>query len=1068
MNKATLVNANDLARWAGTRTAQADLPRLLRRLVLASCPNATSVSFRAGEGIGMPGWDGRVDTPIGTPFVPEGFSVWEAGADQSVGSKADSDYNKRTDDPLDVDPISSIFVFVTPRRWPGKDKWIEEKQAEGRWREVRAYDADDLETWLENAPAVHLWLSVRLGKHPDEALDIECYWEDFAKATNPEVTPALVTGGRVTSQDDLNKWFAGSARTISVQAETREEAVAFIGADLLSQANGDAEAWRARCVVVHTATALRSLSCAEQPLFLVPLCEDAAAVSRASSNGHRVLLPLGRADTERIGDRIDLDRPHRADLEAALKEMGFTEDQASDLSVLARRSLTAYRRRTAVSAALLSPEWSKPEYGRHLVPILLAGQWNDACEADREAMEVLSGGPYTEVRDVLVRWMNEPDAPVRQIATTWTITSREDAWPLLAKYVTADDLVRLRDTCLRVLCEEDPSQELPLDQRFAASFLKKDRKHSAILRHGLAETLASMAALPAPVAAPGGSDWQRWADMAVRAVFETSSEAALWMALWPNLPLLAEASPDQFLAATERLCDGDLPIARDMFEDQEHGMMGTSAHTGLLWALEQLAWSPLYLSHAVRLLARLALIDPGGKTANRPAESIGNILCAWCPITSASVEQKLAALDLVQKHTPDVAWPILRRLVPRAHEIGYYTSKPRWRDWAAEGRPTVTRSGLVALVGEVVTRLLHDVGLSGARWKDIVEAAPEMPPADSKRVVARLAEIDPKAMEMGDRVLVWNALRETLARHLPYPEAPWALPKDITDQIMQLYKQFTPAEDVVALNAWLFCWHPDPLPPIEDWQERHHEVTRLQEIAAADVYCAGGLDAICRLARQVDSPHPLGYALGHSAAVSADEETAVLDLVDAGERAEQSVAYGFIQGRVCRSGIEWYHTHRTGGWFSGATPSRRASFLRCLPTNNETLDIVDAADEETRQLFWKSIPPFPGDVTDHSRVVERLVGHGRVASAIEYIQAARRDGELPLPAKDVAEVMGLFATVTEMENVDWSMFSYAVGELLDGLAASDDVEDTIVGRLEWLFLPMFRYDRRPPQVVNAG
>jgi hypothetical protein len=64
-------------------------------------------------------------------------------------------------------------VFVTPRRWRGKENWVTECNAEGIWKRVLAYDADDLETWLESAPAVHAWISSVAGKDPYEAESLE-------------------------------------------------------------------------------------------------------------------------------------------------------------------------------------------------------------------------------------------------------------------------------------------------------------------------------------------------------------------------------------------------------------------------------------------------------------------------------------------------------------------------------------------------------------------------------------------------------------------------------------------------------------------------------------------------------------------------------------------------------------------------------------------------------------------------------------------------------------------------------------------------------------------------------
>ena len=77
--------------------------------------------------------------------MPEGTSAWELGANKAVKGKADGDYEKRTAAPLGIKPSESTFVFVTPRRWANKSKWATERKKEEQWRDVRAYDADDLE-----------------------------------------------------------------------------------------------------------------------------------------------------------------------------------------------------------------------------------------------------------------------------------------------------------------------------------------------------------------------------------------------------------------------------------------------------------------------------------------------------------------------------------------------------------------------------------------------------------------------------------------------------------------------------------------------------------------------------------------------------------------------------------------------------------------------------------------------------------------------------------------------------------------------------------------------------------
>ncbi|WP_426994023.1 hypothetical protein [Methylomonas sp. CM2] len=51
------------------------------------------------------------------------------------------------------------FVFVTPRRWPAKDAWIKEKTALNLWKEVRVYDASDLEQWLDQSLPGQAWFA---------------------------------------------------------------------------------------------------------------------------------------------------------------------------------------------------------------------------------------------------------------------------------------------------------------------------------------------------------------------------------------------------------------------------------------------------------------------------------------------------------------------------------------------------------------------------------------------------------------------------------------------------------------------------------------------------------------------------------------------------------------------------------------------------------------------------------------------------------------------------------------------------------------------------------------------
>ena len=166
--------------------------------------------------------------------VPAGISCWELGTSVDIARKANSDYDSRTREPLGVTLNNAAFIFVTPRRWAGKTAWVQEKQAEGVWREVRAYDADDLDPWLLQAPAVGAWLARRIDKYPAHVTSLDDVWNEFASTTNPPLTTGIVLAGRGAEQERVVAWTRGVPSVLHIRAETTAEAIAFAAASMLS------------------------------------------------------------------------------------------------------------------------------------------------------------------------------------------------------------------------------------------------------------------------------------------------------------------------------------------------------------------------------------------------------------------------------------------------------------------------------------------------------------------------------------------------------------------------------------------------------------------------------------------------------------------------------------------------------------------------------------------------------------------------------------------------------------------------------------------------------------------
>ncbi|OPY50674.1 MAG: hypothetical protein A4E49_02632 [Methanosaeta sp. PtaU1.Bin112] len=768
-------NATDIDQWADRREAQATLPRLIRRLVLASVERVERLHFRSDEGVQLAGWDGIAQVPVGSTYVPDGLSGWELSTRSDAKGKADDDYETRSENPLPLDAANASFVSVTARRWSNNENWAEEKRREGIWKDVLAYDADDLDTWLEQAPAVDLWFSILLGKRPVGAIDLNSYWDAWSGATRPKLIADLVIAGREDNIPKIHQWLQSGPSILGLQADTHDEAIAYFIASIFRLSEKKQEHIFSQTIVVEDVAAWRQLVLCDSSLILIPIFPDRSVVTIAVEKGHSVLFPLDRSEPC-LGNTLQLSRLRREEARKALETMGMHEPQTRDLAALARRSFGALRRKLAIFPDSLTPEWSKqPEIARSLLPALLAGRWDDKSATDQETISHLAGCEYPALREILIPWNQKPDPPIRLVDHTWMVAAREDAWLLLARYLTDDVLERFEAIALEVLGEKDPQYELPVNERWLANIHGKTPIHSVHLRGGLAETLALMASLSDQCTSSTKSG-QEWANSIVRMIFDKVTDWQLWASLSPFLPLLAEAAPEVFLEAVEHDLSATSPSLIDLFTDVEDDIMQSSPHTGLLWALEVLAWSPEHLGQSAILLAKLARMDPGGKLTNRPINSLQRIFLTWHPCTTANLERRLSILDVIRHREPRVAWDLVTNILPSRHAVAFPTDKPEYRNWLPEEKISIPFAEISKASTEVVHRLLEDVGTDGDRWHTVIELLDDLPENDFDAITENLLSMDLEALPQSDRLKIWNSLRDLLSNHLQFPDAKWVLP----------------------------------------------------------------------------------------------------------------------------------------------------------------------------------------------------------------------------------------------------------------------------------------------------
>ncbi|MEW6018783.1 MAG: helix-turn-helix transcriptional regulator [Pseudomonadota bacterium] len=1056
------VNATHLSQWGESRNGQSGMPELLSRLIYATVGPAAQLRFPSDDSVQYPGWDGVCVVPDGVGPVPSGASVWEIGAQRSgVRAKAEDDFVKRTAKPLGRNPAETTFVFVTPQRFVGKDAWVAEKKALGVWRDVVAFDADDLVHWLETRPAVAQWLSIRIGRRPAGLRNLEEAWAEWAGTTEPALTPDIVLTGRDDDQTEILRWLRGDAAQLSVQAEAPDEAIAFLHAAISPLPEPYRLAYLGRCVVADTPDTARELVGLGTPLVVVMAEPDPGLAQRLVADGHHVFGAFGPNATAAGGFRR-LPRPWRHDLEEALAAGGVPGEEAHRLAHACGRSITVLRRLMPAAPHHRTP-WAA-RAAPELIAAMFAGAWIDRLPRDRKIVSDLAGRPYEEVAAALAP-LAGLGGPLVRVGDLWRVASLQDLWTQIGGQVTSDQIQRFEAAFQAVLGEVNPRFTQHPKSRYYEEPGEFGEEPSAALRRGLTEAMIAMAVYP-----DRAELLPRVGDRASAAVRKLLDEAspALWWSLSRDFHNLAEAAPEVFLDALERGLEGDNPAVMSLFRSDEGLMHPTEYLSNLLWSLEMLARSPDYLMRAALVLAHLDHIDPGGTWGNRPAASLRRIFLTWSPQTYATLEQRLKVIDRLLKAFPQVGWKLLLNLAPRNHDTSQPSSKANWRDFSSDQPEIITWQSVAEAARAVGARLLANVGDEASRWCELLEHWANFEPAWRKQAAEQFEAVARKVTDPVAAETLRDKLRGVLQRHRVYSTAQWAMPEadllalDVIVDILQP----SSVEDRVR---WLF--RPGHHVPGRDWRTQREDLEAAQIQAAEALLAERSADELFAFASTVSLHHALGIAIARAEA-PADVKFALMKrglLAEEGSAAE--VGVGVLAGLKVEAGergADWVHDVWRQAIDETWGESAEVRVVHQLPPTAATWAAIAERSAGLSDAYWKSLAIYwiPED-SDAELVTDRLIAVGRARGAVSWL--GNIVDKAPPPGELLVRALKAAAKSDEpLEGNDATMFSYYVGLILKRLDDDPAISEPELVQLEWMYFQALRHSERPPRTLHRA
>ncbi len=692
------------------------------------------------------------------------------------------------------------------------------------------------------------------------------------------------------------------------------------------------------------------------------------------------------------------------------------------------------------------PDWNQSAYASNLVAANLLGAWNEGNEADLEIVHQFAKKEYAIWIPKIREALHQPFNPVKLKDGRWCVTERKDLWRNLGARVFDDDLDNLAQCTVTVLTERDPQFELPPQERFAASYHGKVLEYSPELRKGLAESLALLGVQPSDLSYCSQNKPEYTVVLAVREIF-ANADWVLWGSLNDLLPILAEASPDKFLTAVEYALQ-QTPCPFDMLFAQEgEGVTGRNYLTGLLWALETLAWDEGFLVRVCVILGELADRDPGGKWANRPANSLTEILLPWYPQTTAPISKRKVAVKILAREIPAVAWKLLLSLLPNQTDTSSPTHKPSWRntipdDW----KESVTQKEYweqASSYAELAVAMASD---DMDKLIELIDQLDNLPPPAFNRILGHLSSKAMVNQPENKRLGLWTRLTMLTRKHRRFSDTKWALSGEVVSEIESVAAKLAP-KNPLNLNRILFSRRDlDLYEETENLKEQQKKLEEKRQLAIKDILNSGGMDAIVQFAREVEEPLHVGNSLGVVANAEIDERIFPAKLAtDDGKLAQFTGSY--VWSRRYNYGWEWVDGLDRSGW----SVLQMAQFLSYLPFAEETWRRAAAWLGKFEKEYWRITNANPYDARDDiGFAIGKLIENGRPKAAIDCLSKQVRDKQVL--DKDQA-VRALLALGTSIEPLG-SLGKYNIIEIIKTLQDDPETNPEDLSTVELAYLPL--------------
>lgn len=536
--------------------------------------------------------------------------------------------------------------------------------------------------------------------------------------------------------------------------------------------------------------------------------------------------------------------------------------------------------------------------------VTLFGGWDEENENDKNIISKFIGKPYEQWITVLRTMLKEKSNFLQFKNNKWII---QDRFANMGKYANdyyKDELETFKEDVIEILSERNPKFDLSSDKRSMSNIYNKTLSYSNLLRKSVAETL--------PIITANYKEFKNCINTAlnlsllvVRKILKNDNWE-IWASLDELLPLLAEASPEEFLHQLEDKIRNNSSLAKQLFSENESFITTSNYSTRLYWALELIAWEPRNLIETGMILIKLASFD------KEVIKHIANIILPWYPQTKAPIENRIILVKNILKEYPIYGWDLLMYLMPGKISVASPSYKPKYIN-KIEEENEVLQSDYWEQTSKYVELAVENSKTNTEKICDLIDLMHDVPKDLFDKIYTKLSSKKIVTLSETRRFIIWDHLEDFIIWHKKFQKSKNSITTEINKSIQLLSENLKPKNITIYAKRYFRkdTWH--LLDDRKDYKTGEQKLYKIQ-LDLADKILSLGLEECINFAKNIEDSYLFGICNAELNLSKALEEK-IMNNLESKNLKLVDYSKGYTYKAFKLNGFEWIETLNMNNWY---------------------------------------------------------------------------------------------------------------------------------------------------------